>query len=468
MGFFDQSSERITGGPVGRIFLILAGPIFVQNMVHVVQQVIDLYWIGRFSSDGVAAVGLATPILLFLLQSSISATFVGTQVLVSQRIGADDELGAQRSLFNGLVLTLFIGLGIGGLIFFNVDTLLELISSVRPGQVQGDVLLLTKQYLSIIALGVVFAGLSDVVEAAFLGWGDSRATLYINVATVVVNSILTPIFMFGIGSIPSMGIEGAALGTVSGYVAGLLLGVLFMLWGPHGLLSWSAWNVDIPLMRELLDIGLPQAVKGSAETTGNFLIVILIFVVAGSAGLVAYTVSSRVGSIAFRTTISFNQAAQTIVGQNIGAGDPSRAIKTVRTGAFTSVCIMAVFASVQYLFPDIITQILSPSLNGRGFELATVALQILAISYPASAILSLVKAGFNGAKRTKTTMVASLVQTWGIHIPLAAGAVLLFSYDIYAVFWTNTIATFVVTVGLGGYFIYQTEHGMYQRAVEQV
>lgn len=467
MGFFDQSPKEITQERVGRVLVILAGPIFVQNMVHVVQQVVDLFWIGRHSSAGVAAVGLATPVILFLLTSTISATFVGTQVLVAQRIGADDEEGAQRASFTGLMLTVLLGLGIGGLMFFNVDTLIEIIGSVRPGDTDKIVFQFAEEYLTVIALGIVFAGLSDVIEASFLGWGDSRATLYINVVTVVANIVLTPVFMFGAGPIYPMGIQGAAVGTISGYVSGFLLGVLLMLHGPHDLLSRTAARVELDEIRELLDVGLPQAVKGCANTTGELLVVMMIFSVAGSVGMAAYTVGSRIGTVAFRTTNSLNQAAQTVVGQNLGAGNPDRATKTVWTGAAISTGILMLFASVQYFLPGYITHVFAPKMDGSAFVLSTVFLQILAISYPASGVLSLVKAGFNGARRTKTTMVASLVQTWLLYIPLAAVAVFLLGHGVTAVFWSGTIAVFVTTICLGGYFVYSINRGMYYHATER-
>ncbi|PSP78930.1 MATE family efflux transporter [Halobacteriales archaeon QS_1_68_20] len=468
MGFFDRSTEEITRSPVGRVLVILAGPIFVQNVVHVLQQLIDLYWLGRHSSAGIAAVGLAVPVILFLLKSTISATFVGTQVLVSQRIGADSEEGARRALFTGLVVTALLGLGIGGLMFFNVGTLIEAISSVRPGGTDATTLLYARRYLRVIALGVVFAGLSDVVEAAFLGWGDSRSTLYVNVATVMANSVATPIFMFGVGPVPAMGITGAAIGTVGGYLSGFLLGVALAVGGPHDLFSWSAATLDRGEVRELLDVGLPHAVKGGADSVGDTVLVVLIFSVAGSAGMVAYTVSSRVGTVAFRTTDALNQAAQTVVGQNLGADQPDRALRTVWTGAAISAGLLLVLGGAQYLFPGTLTRLLSPEVDGRAFALSTAALRIVAISYPAFGVLALVRAGFNGARRTKTTMAASLAQTWLLYIPLALAAVFAFEYGVTAVFWADTIATFVVALGLGGYFVYSTNRGMYQRATEQV
>lgn len=468
MGLFDQSTDEITEDPMGRVLLLLAAPLFVQNMAHVAQQTIDLFWLGRYNSAAVAAVGLDTPLILFLLESTIAATFVGTHVLVTQRVGADDEKGARQALFTGLLLTAILGLGIGGLMFFYTDLLINAIGSVRPGSVGGTVLEYATAYFEVVALGIVFAGLSDVVEASFLGWGNSRATLYINLATVIANVVLTPVFMFGAGPVPQLGIRGAAIGTVGGYVSGFLLGVLLMRLGSRNLLSRSAVSVDFDEIRELLDIGLPRAVQGGANRTGGLLIVVMLFSVGGSAGVAAYTVGSRIGTVAFRTTNALGQAVQTVVGQSLGASNPDRAVRAVWAGSAISVGVLLAFAGVQFLLPGAITHFFTPELDGRGFGLSIVYLQILAFAYPASGVLSLVKAGFNGARRTKTTMVASLMQRWLFYIPLAALAVFMLGYDVVAVFWSNTISVFATLVCATGYFVYTTNRGMFERASEQI
>lgn len=354
MGRFDLSPTEITEGSISRALLVLAAPLFVQNMVRVAQQVIDLFWVGRYSKDAVAAIGLASPVVWFLMASTISATFVGTQVLVSQRVGAENYSGARSAAFTGILSTIVMGVGIGVLMFLNVETLLELVTSTRPNASgSAELTRLATRYLEVIALGIVFAGLSDVIEAAFLGWGESRAALYMNVVSVVVNVGLDPLFIFGAGPIPGMGIRGAALATVAGYSAGFLLGVAFVARGrAGGIFSWATARLDADEFRELLDIGLPKAVQGAAGSSGGIVMVLIVFAVAGAPGLAAYTVGSRVGSLSFRSVSSLSQAAQSIVGQNLGAGNLDRATQTTWTGVKLGTALLTVVGAVQWLFPD--------------------------------------------------------------------------------------------------------------------
>ncbi|MFB6160600.1 MAG: MATE family efflux transporter, partial [Haloferacaceae archaeon] len=97
--------EDLVEGPVARTLLVLAAPLMVQNVVRVVQQVVDAFWVGRVGESAVAAVGLATPAVVvgFAL---LAAPFVGTQVLVSRRVGADDRHGARRAVAAGVAVSL--------------------------------------------------------------------------------------------------------------------------------------------------------------------------------------------------------------------------------------------------------------------------------------------------------------------------------------------------------------------------
>lgn len=469
MSRFDLSPEEITSGSISRVLLVLSAPLLVQNLVRVAQQVVDLFWVGRYSADAVAAIGLASPVVWFLLSSTITGSFVGTQVLVSQRVGADDVRGARKAAFTGLLLTLVLGLGVGVLMFLNVRTLIELVTSTRPTGGSGDLVALATRYLEVISLGLVFAGLSDAIEAAFVGWGESRAAMYMNVTSVVANLSLDPFLIFGVGPFPSLGIRGAALATVAGYVAGFLLGVAFVARGrAGGVLSWAAATVDLDEFRELLDVGLPRAVQGATSSSGALVMVVIVFAAAGSAGLAAYTVGSRVGSLAFRTLMSLSNAAQSIVGQNLGAGKLDRATATTWTGVKIGAGILTVFGVAQWLVPELIVRVFVPDMTGRSFALAVAYLQIVAVGYPAKGVSSLVKAGFNGARRTKTTMVASLAQTWLLQLPIAAGAGIALGFGAIGVFWARPISIVATAVALAGYYVHTTNNGMYDRAAERV
>ena len=103
MGRLDVSTDDVTGGPIASTLVVLALPLVVQNLVQVLNQLVDTFWLGRLGEEEVAAVGLNFPLVASLFGVVLTA-IVGTQILVAQRVGDDDERGARRVVMNGVAL----------------------------------------------------------------------------------------------------------------------------------------------------------------------------------------------------------------------------------------------------------------------------------------------------------------------------------------------------------------------------
>jgi Na+-driven multidrug efflux pump len=218
MGWLDVSNEDITGGPIAPTLVALALPLLAQNLVHVLNQLVDTFWLGRVGEAEVAAVGLNFPLLAVMFGVVATGT-IGTQILVAQRVGAADDAGARRLTVNGMVLSGVLGAGLLVLVLVAGETLIGLLgagAAVRP---------LAVVYLLIYAAFFPLAATSDSLERGFVGWGDTRAALYINIVIVATNVALDPFLILGIGPFPSLGVRGAALATGLGFATGLLTAI---------------------------------------------------------------------------------------------------------------------------------------------------------------------------------------------------------------------------------------------------
>ncbi|WP_338034824.1 MATE family efflux transporter [Halococcus hamelinensis] len=462
----DLSSEEITQGSLTRALVVLATPLLVQNLVQVVQQVVDLFFLGRLSSAAVAAVGLSLPVLALCFALVITLPFVGTQILVSQRVGGEDVSGARRAAATGLGVAVALGV-VGGLVLWvGARPLVDLLTRVQPGG--ANVTALATVYLSVLAVGLPAAAASDAIEAAFVGWGDSRAPLYVSVATVATNLVLDPVLIFGLGPAPALGVEGAALATVAGYVAGFLLAAGLALAGRDGWVYTRATaRFEADDLRELFDVGAPIAGQGAVRQVVRVLIVTVAFAAGGTAGLAAYSIGGRVASVAFVPALGLQQAAQSVVGQNLGAAKPDRAERATYLGVGLAAGGLAVIGAVQWLFPVPVATLFAPAFTDRALSLSVSYLEILAYGYPAIGVAYLFEAGFNGARRTRTSLVATLAQFWVVRLPLAAGAGVVLGAGVVAVFWAVTISNLVVAVGLWFYYRREVGDGMLQRASER-
>ncbi|WP_251341852.1 MATE family efflux transporter [Haloplanus halophilus] len=463
----------IVEGSIPRTLLALAVPLVAQNVVRVAQQVIDTFWLGRLGETAVAAVGLTIPVM-GLLFALLVTPFVGTQILVSQRVGAEDDAGALRTVVHGLVLALVVGGAVGGAVYLGAAPIVRLVGA------GPDVAPAAAIYLGVVALGLPMAGASDALEAGFVGRGDSRASLAINVATVAVNVVLDPFLIFGWGPFPAMGIRGAALATVAGYAAGLCLALALAL-GPRMRLSRRHLTLTVADFRALLSVGAPITGRQVVSQSVRVLLVGVVALAGGAAGLAAYTVGARVASVAVLPSRGLAQAAQSMVGQNVGAGRPDRAGRTARVGVGVAVVALAALGAIQWLVPGPVARLFVPDLSGDGLALTVQYLTILAYGYPAIGAVDLLLAAFNGTGRTRTSFVADLLKYWAVRLPVAAlalpatasasvlGVAVVPGFDLGmpAVFWAVTGSNVAAAVGVGAYYLRARHRGLFAGAVDE-
>jgi len=120
------------------------------------------------------------------------------------------------------------------------------------------------------------------------------------------------------------------------------------------------------------------------------------------------------------------------------------------------------------VIPNAIATAFAPTLDGEALRLTVEYLKILALGYWALGAIYTFESGFNGASRTSVSMYATLIQYWGVSLPIAAFGVFVFEYGVIAAFWGVTLSNVAAAVGIGAFFWYSTDRGMLERAAEEV
>ncbi len=456
----DVSREEIVEGSLSRALLVLAAPLLVQNLVQVAQQVIDLFWLGRLGADAVAAVGLNFPLIALLSVVAI-VTIMGTQVLVSQRAGANELAAGRRAAVNGTALGFALGLIVG------VATAVLARDIVGLFDTSTHVVEMAATYLAIYALAMPVFSASDTLESGFVGWGDTRAALYINALAVGINAVLDPFLIFGWWLFPELGVAGAALATGIGYTGGLLLGVGMALRGRSGfLIDRSVLVFSLADLREIVDIGWPNAAQSAASQAVRVVMIAIVAAAGGASAIAAYTIGARVASVAFIPASGLQQAAQSVVGQNLGSERPDRASRATWLGVGIAGGVLTLIGALQWLVPETLTLVFVPNATGAELELTVEYLRILAYGYWAIGATYLFRGGFNGARRTRTSLVATLLQYWAARLPIAAVGVYVLGAGVVGVFWAVTLSNIVAAIGLAVYYRHEVADGMYERAAE--
>ena len=457
----DVSSEEITEGPLGRALAFLSIPIVAQQLAVVAQSIVDVFWLGRLSGEAVAAVGLVAP-LIGLVTAITGGVFTGEHVLVSQRVGDDDERGASRAVFHALV----VGVAVMLLMVAITNTFgRELTGLFNPG---SEVVELGAIYLGAMAVAYTVSTVSDVFEYGFIGAGDSRTPLLVNLLSIGISVGLDPVLIFGLGPSPAYGIAGAAYATAIGFGVGAVVMIAAALSARRGFTFHpEAIELDVAEVRELVSVGAPKAGQGIARQVARLVVVAIVSVAGGAAALTAYTIGARVATVVFVPAAAIGSAGTTLVGQNLGADRPARATRATWLGVGVGAIGLGAIGVIQYLLPELVAGVFVPGIEGEALALSVAYLQILAFGYWALGTIWTVEAGFNGAGRTDVSMYSTMLQYWAVRVPIAAVGAFVLGWGALGPFWAVTISNVVAAVGLCAYFRYSVASGLHVEAAEE-
>ncbi|WP_135365905.1 MATE family efflux transporter [Halosimplex halophilum] len=457
---FDVTRDDIVGGSLSRALVVLAGPLVAQNFALVAQSVVDLFWVGRLGGTAVAAVGLAT-VVVALLTVPLQAFFTGSQVVTSQRVGADEAAAARRVPFTAAACAVAVAAVLGVGLVVGAETV--------AGLFTGDAAVrrLAAEYLTAYALALVAIGASDTLESGFTGWGDTTAALYVNLTAIVVNVVFDPLLILGWGPFPRLELFGAALATAVGYAVGALFALALAARGREGFrLTRRALRPHLDTAREVADVGLPVAGQQSGRQVARLGMIWVVSAVGGPAALAAYHIGSQVATVAFVPAQGVAQAATSVVGQNLGADQPARARRATWIGVAIAAVGLSAFGVVQWFVPAPIARVFVPDLSGQALAYSVLYLQILAYGYWALGVIYTVEAGFNGAGNTDVSMYSTLAQYWAVRLPVALVGAYALDLGAAAVFWGVTLSNVAAALWLTAYFHRSADRGMLDRAAD--
>ena len=332
----------LTTGSIGKSLTKLAVPIIGTSFVQMAYNLTDMMWVGRIGSGAVAAVGTAG-FFTWLAGAVIILARTGAEVGVAQSVGRRDMRQAKSYARHSIQLIVFLSCLYGlALVSFSRP----LMGFYRLGSPIEDA---ARIYLTIVAFGMPFFMLNPVLTAIFNGTGDSATPFRVNTFGLVLNMILDPIFIFGLGPIPRMETTGAAVATV---IAQLAVTVVFCGQARKRPELFSGLNLlripEAARMKEIVLLGLPVAVQNALFTTVA-MITARIIAHWGALPVAVQRVGSQIESISWMTASGFHNAMSAFVGQNYGAKQWER----VRKGYYVGlglVSVVGLFATFLLIF----------------------------------------------------------------------------------------------------------------------
>lgn len=306
-------NTNLTSGSILKQLFRLALPIIGTSFVQTAYNLIDMFWIGFLGANAVAGVGIAG-FFVWLSNGITLLSRTGTEIRVAQHSGANEDEEAKRYAKAGIVSVIVIAL-IYGIFVYGFNS--PLVNFFQTNDLVVD--RMSKDYLKVVSFGFLFAFFNQVMTGICNGRGNSSYPFRLNAFGLLINIILDPLMIFGIGPFPEMGVIGAALATV---IAQGCISLLFVYQMKCRHLIFPDFqitkDIHFSYIKKILRLGLPTALQSILFTLIS-IVIARIIAKFGPLPIAAQKVGSQIESITWMTASGFSVAISAFVGQNFGA-----------------------------------------------------------------------------------------------------------------------------------------------------
>lgn len=424
--------------PVGKLLINMATPMIIAMLVQALYNVVDSYFVSRISDDetikesAIAAMSLSFAIQNILIGFA-TGVGVGVNALLSKSLGEGNQDRANRTAGNGVVLmvvctVIFIFFGI-----FGARSYFELMSDV-PLTVEFGARYI--RICCVLSLGVFIEILG---ERLLQSSGRTIYTLVTQGTGAVVNIIMDPMLIFGIGPFPRMGIAGAAVATVIGQWIAAILAVFFNLkYNPDIQFSLNALKPKKEIIIPTLTVGIPTVIMTSIGSVMNMGIngILQGFTSYGEVPVNVFGIYFKLQSFFFMPLFGLNNATISIVAYNYGARKPDRIVKVLKVVCIGALIFMLVGMGVFQAIPEVLLGIFDRS--ELFLALGSRALRTISICFPFAAVCIALGASFQALGNGIYSTIVSLCRQLVVLLP--AAYLLSLSGDVNAVWWAFPIA----------------------------
>ncbi len=422
---------------IDKAIFLLAIPMMGEMLMESLFSVVDMYFVGKISTNSVAAVGLTESYLMIIFSLGMGISMAATAV-VSRRIGEKKPREGGLATVQAIYITLFCSILIAIIGIVYSTELLELMGA------SSDVIKEGSGYTKIMLGGNATIILLFMINGAFRGAGNATIAMKSLWIGNAANMILDPILIFGWWFIPEMGIEGAAWASTFGRGLGVVYQIYNLTNKKTKLqIQASDFKIDWKIIKNISKIaqgGIGQNLISSA----SWIFVFRIIAEFGTNSLSAWTIVLRIIMFAILPAWGLANAAATLVGQNLGAAMPERSEQSVWRAAYFNTYFMVILTIIFIFFANDFISIFSN--DKEVIEIGTAALIWISSGYIFFGYGMVVSQAFNGAGDTRTPTILNLVGYWLIQIPLGYLLSIHFNFGMLGMYITIIVVSFIVAV----------------------
>lgn len=436
----QKSKNKMGVMPVGKLLANMAIPMVISMLVQAMYNVVDSYFVAKISTDALTAISLAYPIQMLMIAVAIG-TSVGMNSYMSRKLGEGNTEAANKGASNGLCLLLLSAIVFE--IFGFVITPFFRLFTDDPQLIEMGV-----DYLEICMVFGLGVFIQIGCERILQSMGKTGLSMVTQLAGAVVNIILDPLMIFGIGPFPEMGVAGAAYATVIGQWVGMLMALALVFFKEHEVkISFKNFRLCGETVREIYRVGIPSIVMQSIGSIMNVgMNAIFSRILMSNAGIATFGVYFKVQSIVFMPLFGVTNASMSIFAYNYGARNRLRFKKAWKMTLCVTAIIMSIGTLLFQLFPQQIVSLFDS--EGKITAEGIAAFRIISLHFPIAAASITISVTFQAIGHGIKSMFMSILRQLGVLLPAALVLALVFK-SVESVWWCFVIAEFsAVTFGI--------------------
>src|SRR3989441_4743201 len=341
----DATTRRLLEGPIAPTLLALAAPNVVMLVAQVAISVLEAYFVGWLGADALAGVSVTFPLVMLMQTMSAGGMGGGVASAVARALGAGRRADASRLVAHAIVIALALAMLFTAVVLAGGRAIYGAMGA------HDGALAAALAYSNVIFAGAAAVWVFNTLASVIRGTGNMRLPAAVVLGGSPILVVLSPALIFGWGTVPPLGVRGAAVAVVAYYVLGGLVFLGYLL-SSRSLVRLSVKNLRFrrALFGEILAVGAPSLVN-NVQT--NLTVVLLTGLVGsfGTFALAGYGMGVRLEYLQIPLVFGFGSALVTMVGTNVGAGQDARARRVAWTGAAMAAGVTEAIGLVAALFP---------------------------------------------------------------------------------------------------------------------
>ena len=431
------TSQDFTKGSLNRAILLLSIPMVLEMMMESLFALFDTYFVARLGSAALATIAYTESMMTIFYAVGIGFS-MATTALVARRIGENKRrqasIVASQAIIVGIVFSAIFA--IPG-IFFPKDLLM--LMGASPETISTGYLYTSYMLSFNIVLMMLF-----IINAVFRSSGDAAISLRVLVLANLINIVLDPCLIFGLGPFPELGVKGAAIATVIGRGTAVVYQFYILFRGKMRIqVAWRDFKVKMKIIWKLITVSY-GGIGQYLIATSSWVILVRILSEFGDEAVAGYQVAIRILIFTLLPSWGLSNAAATMVGQNLGAKKPDRAEQSVWRTAFINVAFLVFFAAMFIYDAEWFVSIFVDDANV--IDHGSRALTVISMGYLCYAFGMVMPQAFNGAGDTATPTWINFISFWLIQIPGAYLLALVFGWADNGVYYSVVIGETVLAV----------------------